>query len=309
MAESSPEKVFYVDKTDTAAVQTGRMPSQPVETWYTDAVQPLNRENFLSLLRGNIPAIRISAFASLETSHRLAKEVTSMLTPYLHATGPAVEKVGVAQFEFQAQSAEDYNKRTGNEKDQYFSEVAKLKNLHDDLAKAVGENVWAKAVATLAALVPEWDVGVATEGQNREYFSGIFRCINNGVPIHCDWCPYDCITEDWIINKITHQAVFNLYITHVEGGRTTMYDVQWSPDALKYRDPETYGYFPKLVEHQKSCTFEPEIGDLFIFNSRNMHTVRAVDDVKGPGRVAMASFMGLLPPSETGGRPKLIFWS
>ena len=36
--------------------------------------------------------------------------------PYLHATGPPVDKVGVAQFEFQAQSQEDTRLSLGNGK-------------------------------------------------------------------------------------------------------------------------------------------------------------------------------------------------
>jgi hypothetical protein len=182
--------------------------------------------------------------------------------------------------------------------------------MHSDLASAVGENVWARVIRTLADLVPEWDVCVANEGEGKEYFSGIFRCINNGTPIHCDWCPYDCNTEDWIINRITNQAVFNLYITPVRGGRTTIHDVQWTPDALQYRDPNTYGYYPELVANAKNCPFEPAVGDLCIFNSRNLHEVRKIDgDGTGLGRIALASFMGLLPASETGGKPKLMFWS
>jgi hypothetical protein len=196
------------------------------------------------------------------------------------------------------------------EKQRYFDETAKVRSLHDDLAKSVGEDVWARVIATLAELVPEWDVSVASEGPGKHYFSGIFRCINNGTPIHCDWCPFDCNTEDWIINRITHQAVFNLYVSPIRGGKTTLYDVQWTPDALRYRDPNSYGYYPKLVEQAKSCPFEPEIGDMYIFNSRNMHKVQAIErGGEGLGRIALASFMGLLPSSETGGKPKLIFWS
>lgn len=307
----------------------GVLPTHPAAKWNTDQAVPLSKQSFLDLLDGKTPLIKIPGFASKEVCEKLVAELTPRLCPYLHATGPAVQKVGLAQFEFQAQSEEDYKTRTGkgepcrgilfalgwadrqsSEKQRYFEESAKIRPLHDDLAKAVGENVWARVITSLAALVPEWDVSVASEGESKDYFSGIFRCINNGTPIHCDWCPYDCNTEDWIINRITKQAVFNLYITPIRGGRTTLYDVQWTPDALRYRDPSSYGYYPDLVEGRKSCPFEPEVGDLFIFNSRNMHEVRAVDKATGGlGRIALASFMGLLPCEETKGKPRLMFWS
>jgi len=160
----------------------------------------------------------------------------------------------------------------------------------------------------VAALVPEWDVSRASEG-DRKYFSGIFRRIDNGTPIHCDWCPHDCLTEDWILSKIECQAVFNLYISPVKGGGTTLYDVQWSQDALQYRDPNSYGYYPDLVKGRDKSPFKPEVGDLYLFNSRNMHEVAPVDAGWTLPRIALASFMGVLPSEVTGGKPRLMFWS
>ena len=196
------------------------------------------------------------------------------------------------------------------EKQRYFSECDKVRSLHGNIAKAVGENIWAKVFNAVRELVPEWDVCVASEGPNKTYFSGIIRKINAGVPIHCDWSPYDSLTEDWILSKITHQAVFNLYISpFTRGGGTTVFDLQWSPEALQYRDPESYGYYEDLVRGRARAPFQPEMGDLYFFNSRNMHTVAPLEPGEGIPRMAMASFIGLLPSEVTGGRPQLIFWS
>ena len=145
------------------------------------------------------------------------------------------------------------------EKQRYFDEAQKLASLHDDLAAAVGINVWREIIDILAALVPEWDFDVAREPScdNRKYFSGIFRKINHDTPLHCDWCPYDVPAEEnWILSKVSCQAVFNLYSTPVVGGSTTIYDVQWTEEALKYRDPESYGYFKALVADSASCRFD-----------------------------------------------------
>jgi hypothetical protein len=100
------------------------------------------------------------------------------------------------------------------EKDRYFDEVARLRKLHVDLGKKTGENVWKKVIDANSKLVPEWDVSLASEG-GKEYFSGIFRNIDGGTPIHCDWCSYDCLTEDYILSRIECQAVFNLYLTPI----------------------------------------------------------------------------------------------
>jgi len=53
-----------------------------------------------------------------------------------------------------------------------------------------------------------------------------------------------------------------------------------------------------------------------MFNSRNMHEVEAVTPEEMPAlglkyrpRLCLSSFMGLLPSSKSGGKPRLIFWS
>ncbi|CRG89600.1 hypothetical protein PISL3812_06638 [Talaromyces islandicus] len=276
--------------------------------WKTTSPVPLTRENFLELLAGQVPLILESEFISSEVSEKVLACLQPKFTPYLHATGPSVDKVGISQFEFQAQSVEDLKTRRGDEKQRYFDEVAKVAHLHDELASQVGANIWAAVVKAIAALVPEYDVDVAKELDGRQYFSGIFRQINNGVPPHCDWCPHDCHTEEWIIRHITCQAVFNLYLTPSRGGATTIYDVQWSPEALEHRDPETYGYARALVDDRPRCRWQPAVGQLCIFNSRNMHEVKPIEE-GDPARIAMASFMGILPSEVTGGRPRLMFWS
>lgn len=81
--------------------------------WKTTEAVPLTRESFLDLLDGKTPLIKEAGFIAAETCQRLAAELQPKLSPYLHATGPAVHKVGLAQFEFQAQSQEDFKTRTG----------------------------------------------------------------------------------------------------------------------------------------------------------------------------------------------------
>lgn len=303
----------------------GPLPTHPAESWVTDQAVPLTRQSFLDLLAGKTPLIKVPRFATRDECDRLVEALLPHLRPYENTTGPAVNKVGLAQFEFQAQSEEDYEKRDGSEKQRYFDAAARLQSLHADLAAASGSpNLWSRIFSTLSALVrPDWDAGLASEDprdpDSPRYFSGIFREINNGTPIHCDWCPYDCNTEDWVLSKITSQVVFNLYLTPVRGGATTLYDVQWTPEALAFRDRATYGYDKKLVEGKKSCRFEPEVGDLYIFNSRNMHEVKELEKTCGSargdagggdlGRIALASFMGVLPEKETGGKKRLMFWS
>ncbi|RAK74440.1 uncharacterized protein BO72DRAFT_435161 [Aspergillus fijiensis CBS 313.89] len=316
MAAATTYTTAMSNTTTTRKKPALRPPNRADSRWKTIDPVPLTRESFLDLLYGRTPVIQVPRFIDQDLSARSLHYLLPRFTPYLHATGPPVEKVGLAQFEFQAQSAEDFTRRTGNEKAQYFSEVSKLGDLHARMAAVTGTNLWQRTVAAITALVaPEWEVGQQQQQEQQQYFSGIFRSINRGTPIHCDWCPYDCLTEDWILSRITHQAVFNLYLSSVaDGGDTTIYDVQWSPEALRYRDPASYGYAPELVAGRDHTRFHPEAGDLYIFNSRNMHEVAAVEEKvtqtqSAPPRVALASFMGLLPAEVTGGKPRLMFWS
>lgn len=186
------------------------------------------------------------------------------------------------------------------------------------MAKVLGQNVWQTIVDKLQSLFPEWNVGVASEGPGKNYFSGIFRAINNSTPVHCDWSPYDSRTEDWVINQITKQAVFNLYLAPSAGGRTEIHDVQWTPDVLQFRDLESYGYEPTVVEGRATATIRPQVGDLCLFNTRNMHQVFPVEREENPeqdglvdgkrARLTLSSFVGFLPGNNRD-KPSLILWS
>ncbi|KAI1633262.1 hypothetical protein F4809DRAFT_655278 [Biscogniauxia mediterranea] len=283
--------------------------------WKRTTDVPLTRENLLDVLYGRTPTIKEAGFLTPEQCFKFEKELSHKISPYKHYTGPLLQKVGVAQFEYQAQAAEDFKNR-GDEKDQYFKEATRWHDLHDKLAASTGVNAWEKVISTLRGLLPDYEVIVASEGPDKKYFSGIYRALNESTHIHCDWSPYDSLTEDWILNKVTHQAVFNLYMAPVVGGRTFVHDVQWTEECLKFRDPASYGYFPEVTAGRQKAIVSPQPGDLCFFNSRNMHEVEKVDPVPCPElglpyrpRLTLSSFMGVLPAEKEGGKPRLILWS
>jgi hypothetical protein len=72
----------------------------------------LSRESFLDLLHGRTPTIREPNFLTPEQSFAFEKQLSHKLSPYKHNTGPLLQKVGVAQFEYQAQAAEDFQNRS-----------------------------------------------------------------------------------------------------------------------------------------------------------------------------------------------------
>jgi len=199
-----------------------------------------------------------------------------------------------------------------------------------------GLDAWHRVFNTITTMFPEWDVQIASEGPDRKYFSGIFRALNDATHLHCDFSPYDSLTEEWIINSVQCQVVFNLYLAPVKGGRTvsrsksflvfhlrdadlqtqTVHDVQWTQDCLEYRDPESYGYHRDILKGANKVYCEPTVGALCMFNSRNMHEVEHVEIEDMPAlnlpyrpRLTLSSFMGLIPSSKTKDKPRLIFWS
>ena len=191
-------------------------------------------------------------------------------------------------------------------------------NHHKRIEEISGVNIWQAVVDKLRATLPDFEIGVASEGPGKKYFSGILRGVNHSTPIHCDWAPYDASTEDWIVNRVTSQGTLNVYLTSFKGGRTEVHDVQWTHDALRYRDPESYGYFEGIVEGRAKATLRPEVGDIFMLNSRNMHKVFPLE--KGDGsckqptgarqlRVTLSSFYGFLPTENEDEKPRLMLWS
>jgi len=199
---------------------------------------------------------------------------------------------------------------TITEKDRYFAAVEEVKDTHKNLAAQTGVDLLQKVIDHIASFMPaDWEVALAQEPDGRQYYSGTFRGINRGLPIHCDWAPYDTMTEDWAIANVTNQCSFNLYLSDFDEGSTIVHDVQWTPEALEFRDPATYAYFPALVEGKLEAKFKPEKGDLYIFNSRNMHHLDEVSRSCPRRRVAVSSFFGVLPPQAPGEKTKLIFWS
>ncbi|KAL5315945.1 hypothetical protein ACEPPN_016819 [Leptodophora sp. 'Broadleaf-Isolate-01'] len=258
--------------------------SSYISQWDSVEPAPFTREALLGVLDGKIGCIKESHFVSPDVVQKIEEELSPKLSPYQDIPGPTLHRVGVAQFEFQAISDDQLKQRssTGDEKLQYFEEARRHAGLHEDLKQLIGLNIWRAVIDKIAALLPDYDVSVAEED------------------------------EDWVINQVTKQAVFNMYFTNPKGGKTEVHDCQWTADALEWRDFSSYGYSEDLVKGRKKVVIQPKPADLCIFNSRNMHQVFPVepeaDGTQRP-RLTLSSFMGLIPAKAPGDRPKLILWS
>ncbi|KAK3321891.1 hypothetical protein B0H66DRAFT_552865 [Apodospora peruviana] len=294
-------------------------PAEPAR-WKTGEIQGLSRAAFIGMLRGEVPAVQVPGFVTRESASRFERHIQNQLAPYAHIAGPPVQKLGLAQFEFQAQSAADFESRTGEvAKDEYFKAAETYKTLHSSVHAATGDDAWSRVVQVLRELLPEYPVIAARESapDGRAYHAGIYRSINEGTPVHCDWSPFDSATENWVINRVTRQAVFNLYLAPMESGATTLYDRQWDESVhAQYRDPATYGYFDEVVAGRDQLVLRPGVGDLVFFNTRNLHRVDSVawEDHATLGRwqrprLTLSSFIGLLPAGVVDEKPCVVLWS
>lgn len=101
----------------TGAAQDGHVSEANLTAaskWKTTRPVRATEESFLDLLEGRTPLLHETGFLSEENCSKLATALEPKFTPYLHAIGPRLDKVGVAQFEYQAQSEDDVKNRSGN---------------------------------------------------------------------------------------------------------------------------------------------------------------------------------------------------
>ena len=88
------------------------MSTDYISQWGTNTEgKPLTKESFVDMMDGKVPFIRIPQFVSQDATKMLGDNLLSEMVPYMYATGPALIKMGVAQFEFQAQAESDLQNR------------------------------------------------------------------------------------------------------------------------------------------------------------------------------------------------------
>jgi hypothetical protein len=88
--------------------------SSYISQWKTTDGASFTREALLGVLAGEVPYIREAKFVSAEVAQKCEDELSPKLSPYLDVPGPTLLRVGVAQFEFQAISDDQLNKRSSD---------------------------------------------------------------------------------------------------------------------------------------------------------------------------------------------------
>ena len=253
--------------------------------WKNGVVNGLTKDSLNLLFRNMIPYIRIPNFATPDECETLTRQASNHgFSPY-RGVEPTINRIGNTVFEYDKIS-----------KERYFEDVEKT--------IPVQNRIFSEAFNPLKRLVDlvQDETGVrpviAKNRDGKPYYAGLIRRIENGTLIHVDYAPTE--QNAWEVCDVISQLSWNLYlrVSDPSEGHTRIYNKQWEIGHRRFREG-SYGYASDVVTGCESAAFEPTVGDLVIFNTRNFH---AVESTKGE-RVTVTSALGLMPDG------RLVLWS
>jgi hypothetical protein len=253
--------------------------------WHKKQEYPLTTESLRMLLENRIPLIRIKEFATPQECEMLVTQAQLFNFDSYQDVHPKIERIGITVFE--------YNRIS---KAAYFQAVERTTKLRDSIMAASFnplERLMVKIRECTGATVR-----IASEPFYGNYYTGLIRKIEQGTQLHIDYAPLE--QSKWEVGTVISQLSWNLYLKFSPNnhGNTRIYDRQWQPGNDQYK-LDAYGYSDTVIADADMITFQPYVGDVFIFNTRNYHTVDPMDGQ----RITFTSAIGLLPNGE------IILWS
>ncbi|KAI8627985.1 hypothetical protein F5Y19DRAFT_476781 [Xylariaceae sp. FL1651] len=278
-------------------------PHRTKTNWRTPDEQVMNRQSILDVFYGSIPVIRQSEFLSQSDCAKMADLIkTHKVGIYdTNHVWPKVGRVGISQTDYV------------NDKRGYFDRVNEAGSLLERWKNDLGIDIVKRVMQSLE-VTTGMTVRPAREAE-KDYFVGVIRAIDAGIQIHADFAPFE--GKGWEIGKIVAQISWNILLNPIPGGDTFIYDRQWRApeDDLNWRkDFPKYAYDPRIVDGHALKVIKPVPGDLYWFNPRNFHEVRACDIAKdnleqcSPTRYTVSSFAGFVPAHDN--EPDtIIMWS
>ncbi len=260
-------------------------------TWQQPA-QTLDRQSLKALIAGDIPAILITEFATLDECSTFCSAIRRHRNRVEHARTSRMNLIGA-----------NFSNYAGETKAGYFDLVGPSYEAQHALLADTGFDPLQRMIERLRAIWPA-DVDVAREPGHGRYFAGGIKTRASSGHLHYDFAPHTA--AGFAIADIVDQLGWNLYLDMPENtGETTAYRRPVPREGGKIGSGPVralnldHGY----VEGAEPFTFRPEIGDVAIINTRFPHDI-TVDDV-GPDewRAQISSFIGRLPDD------RLILWS
>lgn len=253
--------------------------------WETTDEYPLFAVSLQKLFENKIPLIRIRQFATLQECDALVAQANLLGFDTYKDVTPKIERIGITVFEYNSIGKADYFQAVDQAgKKQHHITCASfnpLQRLMGMLKNHTGATV-----------------RIASESFYGNYHAGLTRKIERGTQLHIDYAPSE--QREWEVGAVVAQLSWNLYlqVSSSNPGKTSIYDRQWHPGDEKYK-LDSYGYDDAVVAGASRISFQPQVGEVFIFNTRNYHIVEPIEG----HRVTFTSALGLLPNGE------IIFWS
>lgn len=253
--------------------------ASPIYTLFdVESTDILTRDHILRLAAGVLGAVHVRGFTSADTCDEIMKalaESPPLGTYDTRLIYPPIAKLGPTAYDFYVSHG------LGEEYWTCADEAITIRRtlLHGtdpmDVALTRMREVW------------RGKVEYATSG-GRTMFAGIIREIGNGAKLHfdevtrespglLDATPASFLTLNWYLS------------TPEKGGEVSVYRHRWRPSDERFRD--SYGYHPEAVAEEPVAVVRPDVGDVVLFDSRNLHAIAPID---GAGRrVSLSFFLGI----------------
>lgn len=248
-------------------------------------------EDFRALLGGRILALRVPNYYTPRLAHLMAKRLIAHPLFGHYNNAPDVGRVGTAFFE---------TVENGVLREKYYAgAITAIHALREaclplsspvDLFRLSLEETW------------EWGATLANL-DGRPMFVGLARVFEEGAEAlpHQDILRRDAPYCPSAYGLLTQLAI-NVYLQpSPSGGELEIWQMRLTDaeyDALRL--PESYGLDRRRLP-EPDVVIRPEVGELILFDSTNVHAVRATI---GGSRVTVSAFVGYRGP----GQP-LIYWS
>ncbi len=244
----------------------------------------LLEKDLKDLFEGRVMVLRIFPFASEGTCKKwkYPLENSSELNRYSNATDVSVNRIGMTLFETEGkpEKMEDYFRTASG--------------LHAMVDKIINLKIVNPLKKIQAGLAKAWDEGCEVESLNGRMMNpGIIRSFeaddNGGLPPHIDTLYKDLPTCNEF-KKMKSQLAANLYLsTPNEGGELEVWDFTPSTEELQNLFSGNHDFIDREKIPVKPILIKPRIGELVLFRSNCVHSVRAS---KGGMRTAASCFIG-----------------
>lgn len=227
--------------------------------------ESLNANSLRALLDNRLACIRVDHFVSPQDARSLIEAANHLGFDQYEQVVPPIDRIGATVFEY-------------NHRDQraYFERAAEMQRLRDAIFARSFDALDAVMHAVGAAY--QRPMHVMSSPTHGSYYACLIRRIEQGTELHIDYAPAE--QPSWDVAAIERQLAFNIYLELGPGaGETTIYRRAWQPEDEAHRNPDGYGYLPEVLDGvEESLTFEPRLGELRLFNTRNYHIVAPSTD-------------------------------